>query len=415
MFSFIHSADIHLDSPLHGLNRHTEAPVDEIRGATRRALENLVELALEKEVDFLIIAGDLYDGDWPDYSTGLFFNKQMQRLKEASIPVFIISGNHDAASRITKSLKPPANVQMLSTKKPETLILDELPVAIHGQGFATQSVLENLALDYPKALPDHFNIGMLHTSLTGNSDHDPYAPCSISDLTEKGYDYWALGHIHQHAVLRQEPHIVYCGNPQGRHIKETGERGCYLIEVDDNLAISKTSFIVTDVVRWQAVEIDISPFSESEAIRDAISQHMETALADANGRLLALRITLLGDSALHNQLHADHSQWQAECVNSAADIDEELIWFERLRIKTKPTYDPQELAERDELTKLVLEALDHFTPTQAPAPVAQLAGKLNDIDNRELKQLLTPSEDNKQLKEDVAAIVLRSISSSADA
>ncbi len=413
MFSFIHTADIHLDSPLRGLNQHADAPVEQIRGATRRALENLVALALDREVDFVLIAGDLYDGDWPDYSTGLFFNKQMSRLNEANIPVYLISGNHDAASKITKSLKPPSNVTALSTKKPETILIDGLPVAIHGQGFATQSVPDNLALEYPAATPDHFNIGLLHTSLTGNPEHDPYAPCSISDLTEKGYDYWALGHIHQHAVVQENPHIVYCGNPQGRHIKETGERGCYLIEVDDNLTISKTSFEVTDVVRWEALEIDISDLSDSDAVRESISQHIDEALAETNGRLLALRITLLGDSPLHDQLHADLSQWQAECVSMAAEIEEERIWFERLRIKTKPTYDPQELAERDELTKLVLEALDHFTPAQVPASVAQLKGKLTGIDSKDLQNLLTLSEADEQLKEDVTAIVLQSISSSA--
>lgn len=413
MFSFIHTADIHLDSPLRGLNQHADAPIDQIRGATRRALENLVTLALDRAVDFVLIAGDLYDGDWPDYSTGLFFNKQMGRLNEANIPVYLISGNHDAASKITKSLKPPSNVTALSTKKPETILVDGLPVAIHGQGFATQSVPENLALEYPTATADRFNIGMLHTSLTGNPEHDPYAPCSISDLTQKGYDYWALGHIHQHAVINETPHIIYSGNPQGRHIKETGERGCYLIEVDDNLVIKETTFEVTDVVRWQALEIDITDLADPDAVRESISQHIETALAEANGRLLALRITLTGDSPLHDQLHAELTQWQAECVSIAAEIEEELIWFERLRIKTKPTYDPQELAERDDLTKLVLEALDHFTPAHVPAPVAQLSDKLKGIDSKELKTLLTLSEADEQLKQDVTAIVLQSISTSS--
>lgn len=412
MFSFIHTADIHLDSPLRGLSQHDDAPVEQIRGATRHALENLVTLALYREVDFLLIAGDLYDGDWPDYSTGLFFNKQMSRLNDANIPVYLISGNHDAASKITKSLKPPSNVRTLSTKMPETILVDDLPVAIHGQGFATQSVPENLAQEYPAAIPNHFNIGMLHTSLAGNPEHDTYAPCSIRDLTEKGYDYWALGHIHQHAVVHESPHIVYSGNPQGRHIKETGERGCYLIEVDENLTIKEASFEVTDVVRWQSHEIDISDLSDPDAVRESITQGVESALAEANGRLLALRITLFGDSVLHDQLHAELSQWQAECVSIAAQVEDERIWFERLRIKTKPTYDPQELAERDDLTKLVLEALEHFTPAQVPAPVAQLSDKLKSIDSKDLQSILA-TEDDAQLKADVTAIVLQSISSSA--
>ena len=337
----------------------------------------------------------------------------MSRLNEANIPVYLISGNHDAASKITKSLKPPANVTVLSTKVPETVLIDGLPVAIHGQGFATQSVTENLVLEYPSASPKRFNIGMLHTSLTGNPEHDPYAPCSINDLTEKGYDYWALGHIHQHAVVHESPHIVYSGNPQGRHIKETDERGCYFIEVADDLTIKQLSFEVTDVVRWKALEIDISSLVDTDALLEQITQHMETALAEANGRLLALRITLVGDSPLHDQLHAELSQWQAECVSMAAQVEDELIWFERLRIKTNPTYDPQELAERDDLTKLVLEALNDFTPSQVPAPVAQLRDKLKDIGNKDLQSLLALSDADDQLKQDVSSIVLQSISSSA--
>ncbi len=413
MFSFIHTADIHLDSPLRGLNQRTDdAPVEKIRGATRRALENLIELAIENEIQFVLIAGDLYDGDWPDYNTGLFFNKQMRKLDKANIPVYLITGNHDAASKITKSLKPPSNVTILSTKKPETIKLKNLPVAIHGQGFATQSVTKNLAKHYPKALPDRFNIGMLHTSLTGNPNHDPYAPCSIQDLTEKEYDYWALGHIHQHAILHQNPHIIYSGNPQGRHIKEIGERGCYLIEVNNDLTIEHTSFHTTDVVRWQSLKIDVTDLKDSDSIRESISQHISSAFDATDGHLLALRITLVGDSDLHNQLHADEASWRAECINIAAEIDEDLIWLEQLRIKTRPTYTRKELAQRDTLTKLVLEALDDFDASQIPKPVAEITEKLRSIKNDELQALLSLQENNEQLKSDVTAIVLRSISSS---
>src|SRR5829696_667564 len=136
MLKFLHAADVHLDSPLRGLERYDGAPVEEIRGAARRAFENLVDLALAEEVAFLLLAGDLYDGDWKDYNTGLFFAAQMRRLEEAGTPVFVISGNHDAASQITRVLRPPDNVKVFSTRKPETVELKGLEVALHGQGFA---------------------------------------------------------------------------------------------------------------------------------------------------------------------------------------------------------------------------------------------------------------------------------------
>ncbi|MCB1796433.1 MAG: DNA repair exonuclease, partial [Candidatus Competibacteraceae bacterium] len=106
---FLHAADLHLDSPLRGLDRYEGAPVDEVRGATRRAFENLIAVARRERVDLVVIAGDLYDGDWPDYNTGLFFIKGVAQLAEEGIPVAIVRGNHDAASRLTKALRLPAN------------------------------------------------------------------------------------------------------------------------------------------------------------------------------------------------------------------------------------------------------------------------------------------------------------------
>ena len=177
MFTFLHAADIHLDSPQRGLERYEGAPVAECRGATRRALENLVDLAIAHKVAFVMIVGDLYDGDWPDYNTGLFFGKQMARLRDGGIRVFMIRGNHDAANKMTKDLRLVDNVRVLSTDEAETVLLDDIGVAIHGQSFATRAVTENLAKSYPPRRGGYFNIGLLHTCVDGREGHDPYAPC----------------------------------------------------------------------------------------------------------------------------------------------------------------------------------------------------------------------------------------------
>lgn len=170
MIRFIHTADIHLDSPLKGLERYDGAPVDEIRGATRQAFENLVELAIDREVDFVLIAGDLYDGDWKDHNTGLFFVGQMNRLREVGIPVVMISGNHDAANKMTRSLRLPDNLERLGHTRPTASKLDrlaELGVAIHGQSFEKPAQFDNLAQGYPHKQSGMLNIGLLHTSLDG--------------------------------------------------------------------------------------------------------------------------------------------------------------------------------------------------------------------------------------------------------
>ena len=192
MFKFLHAADIHLDSPLRGLQRYEGAPVEEIRQASRRALENLVQLAIDQSVAFVLIAGDLYDGDWKDHRTGLYFVSQMVRLRAAGIPVIAIAGNHDAANKMTRTLPLPENVHVLDHRRPETFLLEQPGVAIHGQSFATPTVLEDLSAAYPPAVGGMLNIGLLHTCATGREGHQPYAPCTIPGLISKHYDYWAL-------------------------------------------------------------------------------------------------------------------------------------------------------------------------------------------------------------------------------
>ena len=193
MFKFIHAADLHIDSPLKGLDNYEGAPVEEIRGATRRALENLVNLAIEEKVSFVLFAGDIYDGDWPDFNTGLFFIKQMSRLQSKGIKVYMVAGNHDAENKMTKKLPMPKNVYMFSSKKSETVLIDELELAIHGQSFATGYTTENLASGFPASKNNYFNVGLLHTSVDGREGHDDYSPCTLNDLINKGYNYWLWG------------------------------------------------------------------------------------------------------------------------------------------------------------------------------------------------------------------------------
>ncbi len=257
MVRFLHTADIHLDSPLKGLEAHEDAPVEEIRGATRRAFDNCIDLAIEEAVDFLLIVGDLYDVDWKDYNTGLFFASRMGRLNRAGIAVFIVSGNHDAANQITRTMPLPDNVTFFSAKKPHSIQLNNLGVIIHGQSYPSRAVTENLALQYPQYESGFFNIGLLHTSLTGREGHEPYAPCSLDDLKSKGYDYWALGHVHQREIVAREPWIVFPGNIQGRHIRETGAKGATLVTVEDG-RITDVQDYELDVLRWAICQVDLS-------------------------------------------------------------------------------------------------------------------------------------------------------------
>ena len=233
-FTFVHAADIHLDSPLRGLERYESAPAEKMRLATREAFENLVQYCVTEKVDFLLLAGDLYDGDWRDYNTGHFFLRQMGLLRDAGIPVFIVWGNHDAENAMTKKLSPLENMHVFPSKKAETKRLEELNVSIHGQSYGKKDVSDDLSESYPSPDAGCFNIGLLHTSADGRSpEHARYAPCSIEALTDKGYGYWALGHVHKRDVLRADPHIVFPGNLQGRFFRETGPKGATVVRVSN--------------------------------------------------------------------------------------------------------------------------------------------------------------------------------------
>jgi DNA repair exonuclease SbcCD nuclease subunit len=263
---FVHAADIHLDSPLRGLERYEGAPVDELRGASRRALGNLVDLCLREEVDLLVIAGDLYDGDWKDYNTGLFFVKEMARLTHGGTRVVWVRGNHDAASQITKSLPLPEGAHELPTGKPTTLEFEDLGVAVHGQSYGRRDVTTDLAASYPEPLPGLFNLGILHTALDGRPGHDHYAPCTADRLAGHGYDYWALGHVHRREIISEDPWILFPGNLQGRHARETGPKGATMVTVEGG-AVAYTEAYELDVVRWSDCSIDIErAASAAEAV-----------------------------------------------------------------------------------------------------------------------------------------------------
>ncbi|KYF62554.1 metallophosphoesterase [Sorangium cellulosum] len=343
---FVHAADLHIDSPLRGLDRYPGAPVEQIRGATRRALENLVSLCLTEEVDLLLLAGDIYDGDWKDYSTGLFFASQLSRLRAARVEVVLLYGNHDAESNITRHLELPENARRLDPRRPESVVFDRLGVAVHGQSFATKAVTDDLAAGYPDAHTGLFNIGMLHTCLGGREGHDNYAPCSLNTLVGKRYDYWALGHVHTREVLSEDPYIAFPGNLQGRHARETGEKGALLVTTDEG-RITSVEHRALDVVRWCACEVDLSPAASADDIVDFTREQLEQRLAEADGRTLAARVILCGATPAHAALRADFERWTGQIRAIANDLGGGL-WIERVLSRTLAPLEVGALEERDD-------------------------------------------------------------------
>lgn len=375
-FRFIHTGDIHLDSPLRGLAGQEGAAAYRIRTATRSAFSNLIDQAIEEEASFVVIAGDLYDGDWRDYCTGLFFVRQMGRLAKAGIPVFLLYGNHDADSQITKRLTLPDNVRVFSHKKPQTFTIDDLRVALHGQSFRQRAVTDNLVPAYPDRTADAFNIGVLHTGLGGTSEHENYAPCNLDDLINKGYDYWALAHVHQATVLHQNPHVVFCGNLQGRHIRETGAKSASLVHVEDGQVVNITS-VGADVVRWANVSVPVEGSNKPDDVNSRIRRSIEETVSNASdGRLVACRIELTGHTALNEYILASREQLTAEARAAALALGEEAAWVERVVASTKPLAANSSSA-LDDLTAIIGEAKqDTGLHTQLEAMTSEFLGKL---------------------------------------
>ena len=384
MFKFIHAADIHLDSPLHKLDYYEGAPVDEIRQATRRAFNNLVQTAINEKVRFILIAGDLYDGDWKDYNTGLYLVSQMSRLRQANISVYMVAGNHDAASIITKTLRLPENVHLFPSNKPATHIIDSLNVAIHGQSFATPAIKKDLSLLYPTPLPGYLNIGILHTCASGREGHEPYAPCTVEGLRSKGYDYWALGHVHQHEIISHDPWIVFSGNIQGRHIRETGPKGCVLITVDDR-GCPEIEFKPLDVIRWGIVTVDSTGAESGYAVMDRFCNGLETLLDENEDRPLVVRVSIQGETPAHRELLANVDRWGNEIRAAALDTSGHRVWIEKIKFHTRLPLFKKDLQTGGGAMGELVRLFDEFS--DQPDLLRELADELMDLEKKMPKEL----------------------------
>ncbi len=378
-FRFLHAADLHLDSPLRGLASDRDAPAERIRTATRAALTNLVDLAIDEQAAFVLVAGDLIDGEWQDWRTGQFLLTEIGRLANAGIKFFAIRGNHDAANPVLARLRLPMGAgTIFDSAQPRTVRLPDLGVAIHGQSFAARDVRANLALDYPKPEPGNINIGLLHTAATGRDGHESYAPCTVEQLGAHGYDYWALGHVHAREVLATDPWIVFPGNVQGRHIRETGPKGATLVSVRAG-RIASVEHRSLDVVRWALIDIDIAGVADDDAVLAVVRARLDAALGEAGDRLLATRVVLGGACAAHPALVRDlgglRDRLHAEAMALAGP---EAIWLEEVRVRTRTALDLGAMRARSDVVGLLLREIEQMQPSAlAPRLHAYCAAMLN--------------------------------------
>jgi exonuclease SbcD len=331
-YRFVHAADIHLDSPLRSLALRDPALADLIGNATRRAFVRIVDLCLEEQVDALLLAGDLYDGDQTSMKTARFLAEQLRRLHEAGIRVFVIRGNHDALSRITKELTLPDSVKLFGGRA-EAIAIErssgQFPVAIHGLSFAQPHAPESLIGKYRPPVEGAVNIGLMHTSLAGAAGHDLYAPCSPADLQGTGFRYWALGHVHKRSVAEGGCAIVMPGMPQGRDINEAGAKSVSLVTIGDDRSV-RIEERVTSIAQFERVAVDATGIDDWRDLVAALARALEQARDDVASEHLVARLRVTGATPLAWRIRRDLDLLKTEADDRASVIGS--CWVEKLEV-----------------------------------------------------------------------------------
>jgi exonuclease SbcD len=334
-YRFVHAADIHLDSPLRSLVLRDPELGELIGNATRRAFVSIVDLCLTESVDALLLAGDLYDGDQTSMKTARFLAEQVRRLHAAGIRVFVIRGNHDALSRITKELTFPDSVTVFGGRA-DAILVDrsqgDVPVAIHGLSFARPHILESLLPRFKDPVQGAINIGLLHTSLGGTKEHDVYAPCSLSDLDSVGFDYWALGHIHKRSEFRGQSTVVMGGMPQGRDINEGGAKSVTLVTITDDRSIHLEERL-TSVAQFESIPIDLTGVEEWRDMVVLLTKAIQRKRDIVQSEHMVARLRFTGPTSLAWRLRCDHDLLKEEATDRAFVIGKS--WIEGVEIECR--------------------------------------------------------------------------------
>jgi len=378
-FRFIHCSDLHIDSPFKGLSSEKPELAKRLRASTSQAFQNIVHLAINEKVDAVIIAGDIYDGADKSLQSQFKFRNGLQELSDAGIPTFLAHGNHDPLDSRFATLKWPDRVTIFSGQEVQchNIQRDGKTLArIHGVSYPTRDVQENLALRFQKHSGEGFAIGVLHTNVGHNPDHDDYAPCSIEDLVSRKMDYWALGHIHAYKVLRQsDPAIVYSGNTQARHKNETGIKGCCLVALHPN-ASPEILFVPVDSVRFICDTLDLGSAKTLDDVMRFIRSHSEEISARVEGRDALIHLTLTGRTEVHRELQqsANVEDLMGE-IQSGLEGRTPAIWID-LVVKTQGTYDVEVLKQGNDF---IADLLTLYEELEKGDKVDELSETLNPV------------------------------------
>ncbi|MEM7051694.1 MAG: DNA repair exonuclease [Acidobacteriota bacterium] len=412
---FVHCADLHLDSPFEGLATVDPEIAETLRASTFQAFERVVDLAIREEADFLIVAGDVYDSASSSLAAQLRFRAGLERVTDEGIRCFVAHGNHDPLSGWDAGLALPPGAHRFGGDRIERVLVrrrGEDLAAVYGISYAQRVVEENLAQRFA-ASGDTFSIGVLHCEVVEGQTASPYAPCSFTDLERSGVDYWALGHSHAPRVLGDEhPTVVYAGTPQGRHPREIGPHGCFLVDVEaleEGGYRTHPRFVATDVVRWSRALLDIAEVPDLERLLDKIHQVIagereRSREPDGRPRPTVLRLELIGRGPLHKLLQQiDAERDLAQPLRRGEKDRDDQVWIESVRIASRPALDAAELRRQESSLGDFLRATDRLREQTAPAEeirqrlgrrgeFARLAAIVRTMEDHELLALIDEAE-----------------------
>ena len=378
--TFVHTADLHLDAPFAGISADDPRVGRELADATYQAFSRVVDVCLERSADFLVIAGDAYNSADKSLRAQLRFRAQLQRLADAGIEVFLSHGNHDPLSGWSAGIELPDTVRVFPADRVarfEVMRDGDVIAAVYGRSFARAAETENFALGYSRQGDEPVAIGVLHANVGGNTDYDPYAPASLSDLRAAGLDYWALGHIHKQEVLARDPWVVYAGSPQGLNPKETGAHGCFVVTAGRG-GVTDVAPVKTAAIVWAQLEVDASEAETIDDVRRALVEACATVSADVACPCVA-RIRLVGRSRAHADLARPGLLGElAEDLRDEQAARAPWLWLDRLDDRTSRILDVAELRESADFSGELVRASDGLStdPGQLAAVVSGLSAPL---------------------------------------
>lgn len=381
--TFLHVADIHLDAPFQGIAADDERVGRALAEATYAAWRRVVDLAIERAVDFVVIAGDAYNAADRSLRAQLRFREQVMRLDAAGIGTFMVHGNHDPAGGWSAGLALPESVRVFvpgRVERFEAVRDGEFVCGVYGRSFGKAAETGSFAPGYERDDADTVAVAVMHANVGGDPDYDAYAPCTVEDLGRQRMDYWALGHVHRHEVLSRDPWAVYAGSSQGLNPKETGSHGCCVVEISRAGAVTMRHEDLA-AVEWASVTADAATANDLDAVERLVTDACESMRAEA-GRPVVARVRLAGRTAAHLDLARGGSLAQLlESLRAEQASRDPWVWLDRLDDATAAPIELDAVRAGQDFAAEVVAVCDDLTADPAALREA-VAGLVAPVEER---------------------------------